>query len=582
MKMENIAPPTGDSFLLTDIGHSTVTATLFDIVGDSYRLVGRGQAPATLGDPWREVSAGVRRAIRSLSTRTQRPLLDERGWLIMPQSLEGMGVDRFGSTISTGEPLRVFLVCLLDDFSLASARRALAMVYGEEVDCLSLTDERSEAQQIGALLAARPDVIFVVGGTDSGDSQRVMARVETVAIALALAGREEVRRPHVIFAGNRQLQAIIQENLAELAMLHLVDNVRPSLEVENLGPATEVLETLYEDLKASTLHGLDDVAAWCQDPMMPTSRALATIARFLAARDDSPVFLVDIGSRSISLAAASPRALQAVVSPTYGLGRPMGNALKRLVAKDVVAWLPAGSVDETSAAAFAMNRSLRPQAIPATDESLRLEQAFAREMLRATAEHAAALWNWPESRVPSFERLVLRGGMLTGTPRPGQAVLMALDALQPTGVFSVSVDRYGALPALGALAHMEPIAAVQALGSSVLVNLGWVIALTGRGQPGQTALELKLESANGTLEVEVPFGSLEVLPLAVGEKARLSVRPTSRHFDIGYGPGQKHTVPVEGGLVGLVVDARGRPLPVARESDLRREQMQKWLWDMGG
>jgi hypothetical protein len=260
----------------------------------------------------------------------------------------------------------------------------------------------------------------------------------------------------------------------------------------------------------------------------------------------------------------------------------MRRAVDGLAAEDVMAWLPAANSDAADIARFALNRSLRPHAVPMTREALWLEQALGRELIRAAAAWTADLWDWPEARVPAFEQLVLRGGLLAGAPRPGQAILMALDALQPTGVFSVAIDRYGALPALGALAQMEPLVGVQALENGMLLNLGWVIALTGRGQPGQTALELKLESSSGTLEVEVPFGSLEVLPLAVGQRAQLTVRPVSRHFDVGYGPGGRHSVEVEGGLVGLVVDARGRPLPVARDGAARQEQMQKWLWDMGG
>jgi hypothetical protein len=38
---------------------------------------------------------------------------------------------------------------------------------------------------------------------------------------------------------------------------------------------------------------------------------------------------------------------------------------------------------------------------------------------------------------------------------------------------------------------------------------------------------------------------------------------------------------VLGGLVGLIIDARGRPLVLPSDPTKRRERVQQWLWDMG-
>ena len=93
-------------------------------------------------------------------------------------------------------------------------------------------------------------------------------------------------------------------------------------------------------------------------------------------------------------------------------------------------------------------------------------------------------WGW-SGRLPPMNLLILRGGPFTNTPRPGQAILMALDALQPTGIFPVVIDRYSLLPALGLLAVQNPKLVVQVLNGGVLEDLGWVIAPTGRGQAGE-------------------------------------------------------------------------------------------------
>jgi hypothetical protein len=161
-------------------------------------------------------------------------------------------------------------------------------------------------------------------------------------------------------------------------------------------------------------------------------------------------------------------------------------------------------------------------------------------------------------------------------------VLMVLDALQPKGIFALAVDRHGILPALGLLSPHNPRLVVQSLEGGVLDDLGWVIAPVGRARPGQVALNVRMESeATGTLQIEVAYGTLEVLPLAPGHEAELKLRPT-RRFDVGFGPGKGRKIRVHGGDVGLVIDARGRPLQLPDDETERRNLARQWLWDLGG
>ncbi|GAB4149055.1 MAG: glutamate mutase L [Candidatus Promineifilaceae bacterium] len=572
-----------ESFLVADIGHTQTNVALFDVVRSSYRFIGCAQAPTTLSSPWNNVTIGVQQATARLADRLQRPLLDRQGWLITPANNAGAGVDNFAATVSAAPPLKTVVVGLLDEVSLASARRALQTIYAREVDYLSLSDMRSEAAQIDAIIQHRPDLIFIAGGTDGGDTLQVTRRMETAATALELLAQTDVHRPEVVFAGNRQLRAAAANRFRTLANLHVIDNVRPSLETEQLHAARQIAATLYEDLKVSTLPGFDDIAGWCQYPVMPTAQAFACISHYLAAVSRGRVLGLDVGSDSVTLVAATPEGNQLLVRTDLGLGGALSSALQVLDADAVLNWMPANGVDGDTLHDFVMNKTLYPYSLPATETELRLEQAITREIVRHTAAQAATSWGWTKDALPAFNLLLLRGGIFQAAPRPGQTALMVLDALQPTGIFALAVDRYGALPALGALAAHKPLVAVQALEGGVLVDLGWVIALAGRGQVGQKALDLRLETdGQGALEVEVPFGALEVLPLALGQKARLTLKPASRQFDIGLGPGEGHSLMVQGGLVGVIVDARGRPLPLPANQAARGERLRQWLWDMGG
>jgi hypothetical protein len=160
---------------------------------------------------------------------------------------------------------------------------------------------------------------------------------------------------------------------------------------------------------------------------------------------------------------------------------------------------------------------------------------------------------------------------------------MVLDALQPTGAFSVVIDRYGILPALGTIAAYEPILPVQVLEAGALVKLGTVVVPVGQPPPNQRVMKIKIDAAQtGNLQMEVEPRGLEILPLSPGEKVQITLQP-QRQVDLGAGPGHKRTLTIHGGAMGLVIDTRGRPIPATQQgSEISRSEMvQSWLQDMG-
>jgi len=119
----------------------------------------------------------------------------------------------------------------------------------------------------------------------------------------------------------------------------------------------------------------------------------------------------------------------------------------------------------------------------------------------------------------------------------------------------------------------EPLAAAQVLARDTLLNLGTVITPLGIAKEGEVALRFKMiYSEGGAIEGEVSYGSLEVIPLPFGQRATLELRPT-QGFDVGLGrKGRGATTEVEGGAVGVIIDARGRPLPSPRREPHSRKR----------
>jgi hypothetical protein len=215
-----------------------------------------------------------------------------------------------------------------------------------------------------------------------------------------------------------------------------------------------------------------------------------------------------------------------------------------------------------------------------------VEQAVARELLRAALATARPTWEGqtsgaPDGILPRFDPILISGGGIVHMPRPGLALLTVLDGVQPVGISTILLDANRAAPAIGAVAGVKPLAAASSLAAGTLVPLGTVISPVGKGRHGEiiTRMHIAYEDG-GELEVEARYGEIEIWPLLPGQKATLTLKP-NRRFDVGLGMGRGGKVQALGGMIGLVVDGRGRPLVLPEDQD-RRRLLNGWIWDVGG
>lgn len=563
------------SFLVVNCGHSSTTAVLFDVVAGSYRLIARASALTTAREPWRDVTQGVRQAIDNLSQITGRLFFNERGDIIQPARRDG-GVDHFAATFSAAPPLDVILAGLFDNVSLHSARTVLKRNYAREMDAFSLNDPREKGEQVAAVANQQPDLIFISGGTDGGAAGRLMSLVDTVALGISQV--KDARKPEVIFAGNEEIRDVVKARFEDVTAVHTVANLRPELGVERLDDATHMLAELYRTLKVERLPGIREVRDWCHTPIMATTEALTTITNYLAALHNTRTLSVGLGNNGVTLVAATPHETATAVLHNVGMGKPLQQLVARIDPARINRWLPI-PVAPDEIANFMMQKAIYPRTIPVTAAENMLEQAVAREVLRSAVKDTAVQWQLPIDRELPVGLLVVHGRLLTKGTHKGLALLTLLDGLRPSGVFALLFDQYSILPALGALANVEPLLVVQTLENDVLPRLGWVIAPTGKAKMGQKALKISIETDSGKLpEVEVEFGRIEVIPLT--ETAQVTIKP-ARNLDIGLGAGRGQTLTLPSSVMGLIVDARGRPFVQPAKGDTQHDLVNRWLQDVG-
>jgi len=578
-----------ESILAIDCGSTTTQAALFGQVEGEFRFIARGEAPSSLEPPWNDMMASVRQAIQQLSEVTGWLLLNDRGQLITPERQNG-GVDAMVATTSASEPLRVVLTGIMRDVSLASARHAIGMS-SAVIDGLVSVDRRDSGilnsdigGQVQLIKELLPDAVVIVGGVDGGASRPVLQSVQ--AVTLACSALPEHSRPLLIYAGNTGLREQVAEIVGNQAELRAVDNVRPSLEVENLWPLQAEIEEMYRLRKMERLPGFGALAAQTRLQMLPTATAFAHTIQYLARLDGINVLGVDVGGATTTVASVVEEQADLLIRSDLGLSYSAAGILEHVPVESIARWLPF-EIEPAEISSALYNKAIHYRTLPQTRQELLLEQAVAREVIRLSLAEVASRWSnggsWSyKGLVPQFHLIVGGGGVLSNVPNYGQAALILLDAVQPVGVYSLALDKARLLASLGAIAAVNPLAASQVAAHDALLNLGTVVAPIGSAREGETALSFKIEYEDGRLlEVEVAFGSLEVIPLPVGQVANLELRPT-RRFDVGLGvKGQAGRTQVQGGILGIVIDARGRPLPIAADPEQQREKMQRWLWDMG-
>jgi len=576
-----------DTLLAVDVGSVNTRASLFDVVDGRYRLVATGKASSTAGPPLIDVSEGVRNALDQLRLITGRKLVDDTESLIIPATRDGSGVDVFVATTSAGPKVRTVLVGLMPGVSVESAHRLAASTYLDVVQEIGLMDRRREEEQIDVILAARPDLILIVGGTDGGAGASVVGMVDVTSLAANLL--PEGQKPRVVYAGNRTLAASVVEKFGDRTPVALTPNLRPSIEQEDLEPARRVLSEVIADARASHISGFDELSTWAGGHLLPTADAFGRVVRYLSRVYDrrKGVLGVDLGASQTTVAAAFDGDLRLSVYSDLGLGDALPGLLRHSSLDKISRWLPF-EMPEGDIHDYLSNKALHPSTLPIEPVELHLEYALARQVLR-TAIGLARL-SWPEVRgshggptTPPLEPILASGGALARCPKPGYTVMVLLDALQPSGVSTLVLDPYSLMPAMGAAAGVLPMASVQVLESGSFVSLATVVSPVGNGKFGRPVLRLRLdrEGDGEAVEGEVRFGQMAVIPLSQGQHARLTLRP-ERGFDVGFGgAGKAGVLRVSGGAVGLVVDARGRPMRLPVEAVRRVELIQKWMWDLG-
>ena len=584
--------------LATDCGSTTTKAILIEKVDGTYRQTFRGEAPTTVEKPFANVTIGVTNSVTEVGELAARQLTNEDGTIKQPAQGSD-GCDLYISTSSAGGGLQMMVAGVIAEMTAASAKRAALGAGAIVMDVISSNDKRRPHEQIQRIRELRPDMILISGGTDGGTTEKVVQLAELIAPAKPQPRFGSEYEMPIIYAGNKEASEEVQKSLKEdWIELAIVENLRPRLEQENLGPARDKIHDVFLEHVMAHAPGYNMLMDWTDADIMPTPSAVGDILQTIAKKNGINVVGVDIGGATTDVFSVFDGTFNRTVSANLGMSYSISNVCAEATMPNVLRWVHF-DMDERQLRNRVKNKMIRPTTIPQSLESLIFEQAVAREALRLAykqhKEFATTLKGVQQQRTvgDTFSQqssgntivdnmklnlLVASGGVLSHAPRMNQTAMMLVDAFEPEGCTNLAKDSIFMMPHLGVLSAVHPLAASQVFERDCLVYLGTCIAAKGIGKAGKPCFTWSLTgdvTASGTCN----FGDLELIEMGPEQNAMITCEPI-RGFDLGGGNGKKVTHEVRGGTVGLIIDGRGRPLGLPEDRQKCQQQISEWVENM--
>jgi len=582
--------------IATDCGSTTTKAILIEKKDGEYRQTFRGESPTTVEAPFEDVTRGVLNAFAEVEELSGRKILD--GEKIITPANGNVGVDIYVSTSSAGGGLQMMVAGAVKTMTAESAQRAALGAGAIVMDVIASNDQRLPHEKIDRIRHLRPDMILLSGGTDGGTVTHVVELAEYISAANPKPRLGMSFQLPVIYAGNKEAREKVKEILGEKTSLHITDNIRPTLERENLFPARQEVQKLFLEHVMAQAPGYKKLMSWTGAPIMPTPGAVGLIMQTIARKSNINVVGVDIGGATTDVFSVYGEVFNRTVSANLGMSYSISNVLAEAGLENILRWVPF-DIEESDLRNRIKNKMIRPTTIPQTLEELKIEQAIAREALRVSFEQhkslAVGLKGVQRERDISeafkqgvagetvidmlkLDLLVGSGGVLSHAPRRSQAMLMMIDAFQPEGITRIAVDSIFMMPHLGVLSTVNEQAATEVFVKDCLIYLGTCVSLTknNTGKLQEKCISYKLTMPDGKKREEsLPFGELRVLPLGADQSAEIEVSP-AKNFDVGAGKGKPLAKKVFGGVVGVVIDTRGKPIAFAKDKASRVAQLRQW------
>jgi len=557
-----------DSYLLVDIDHNTTKAILVQ----DQTLTTITKTPTTVDEPTLDVTQGVIEVIKHIQQEKSLNLL--LGETVKPEF-------KLLCSSNASGGLHMIITGVIGNISGESAQRAALGAGALLIDTFSKDDRRPEYKKIAAMRAMKPDILLMSGGTDGGATSQVFEMAEILQKSdIKPRYGAEYSLP-LIYAGNVSIQTQVDDILGENGYaLKMVENVRPLINKENLGPARESIYDAYMEHVIIHSPGYPKLATWTDERIVPSQAMVGKMLYEYAQHRGVNLIAADIGGDTTDIYSVYNgvfnRSLNAGIGLTYGIS----NIVKEAGIDKVLRWLPA-MMDERSVRNIIGNMMIKPPQNLSGEEQ-QIQSAVAREAIRLGIEGHKVIASrlkgvitertlsdmFDQALEPTLlnmmkTQVVVGKGDAFSNQTMENSMMILMDAVQPEGITELYLDPDNMAAPFGNLLDHAKETALDLYNMHGLQFIGTSIAPSGVLADGQEALRMEFTNIQG-VKVSHSFssGELTMIPLKDMESIELNLIPN--RLDLGSGRGKLVKKVVRAGKLGLMVDTRGRPMEKPR------------------
>lgn len=405
--------------LVAEIGSTTTLVNAFaGINTDEPRFIGQGQAPTSVLEG--DVRIGLEGAVEDLKNR--------------------LGLDKieYGEMLATSSAAGGLRMCVHGLVYDMTVKAAQAAALGAGAIVTMATAGKMSEYDIEDLVASRPNLILLAGGTDYGERETALYNAARIA--------ETGLKAPVIYAGNVQNQRAVMDIFKKAGVSCTVtENVYPKLDKLNIEPARKIIHKVFEEhiIKAP---GMEHIRDMVTGSIMPTPGAVMEAVQLIY-NEIGDVVAVDIGGATTdvhSVTGGSEEIGIRMTSPEPFAKRTVEGDLGLYVnAKNLIERIGESALqNELGMDMEAVMANYLP--IPKTEGQFKLTERLCREAgLVALERHAGALRYiyTPSGRktvaegkdLTAVKTIIGTGGALTRLPHREQ-LLRALADCNATGM----------------------------------------------------------------------------------------------------------------------------------------------------
>ena len=557
-----------ERLMVVDLG-PYVRAGVYARGPGGYRILAAGSAPSTLDAPHFDLTPAFEGALADIAVRA-------------------------GSYAFPGPPRDGPLADRAPDISAVTGdeavRRPTAFLLGNlvqrDLDELTGTITQAGFEKIGAATSVRafrervdgpaalevivsrmPDTIVVALTGDDADESLDYA-VDLLTLGLADHESGYLPRVVVLYGGAAPASAADRLTAALPTTIFQVYGGSPTEPMDMGTPLAALQDSARAVQRAKSADRVVPPAV-SRAPQVPREAALGAAAQWLSAGQELDVAIISFDYGDVTAATARDEtSVVTRLNAERAHGRPFHLGLYTPVDR-VARWTADEPLPE-ALQVFVLERTAQPTALPSSSSELQLAHAIWTAAARETLSESGG----GRGQSPSVDLAVITGDITRTLARPVQAALVLINSLETAGVTQLALDASNALVMSGSLIHAGLPAAVE----SSLVRLGACAALRGDASLGNAAVAVEVHPAGASvIEREVTAGSMDVIQWDADVEAEVRIWPAPE-FDagLGYGRPVHLRAPIVAGSVGLIVDARGRPLVWPDASDARQAWVAQW------